>query len=357
MINDFIFNLNNFQTINGTSQWKSPSNIALIKYWGKKTNQIPLNPSISFSLKNCFTETKISYKTKKTGKLDFSFLFHGEGNPSFEDKLKQFFFRIEKYCPFLLDLELKVESKNSFPHSSGIASSASSYSSLALCIMDIEKELNPSMSKKFFFKKASFLARLGSGSACRSTLGFFSIWGKSDFFNSTNDLYAVKYPNKIHDIFQGIYDTILIVDKEKKEVSSTIGHNLMEGHSFSNDRLNQVKSNFKNLKNALETGDMDTFIKVVELEALTLHSMMMTSVPSYILLKPNTIKIINLIWKYRKENNSKICFSLDAGANIHLIYPKKEYDSVQKLISNELIKFCESGEFINDMIGIGPLKL
>ena len=357
MINDFIFNSNNFQTISGVSEWRSPSNIALIKYWGKKNNQIPLNPSISITLKNCFTQTKISYQTKKVSKLEFSFLFEGENNPSFEKKLRQFFIKIEKYCPYLSNLELKIESRNSFPHSSGIASSASSYSALSLCIMDIEKELNPSIDDKFFLKKASFIARLGSGSACRSILGFFSIWGRSDFFDFSSDIYAINYPNKIHDVYKEICDTVLIVDKEKKEVSSTMGHHLMEGHSFSNDRLNQVKISLKNLKNALERGDYDMFIKVVELEALSLHAMMMTSDPYYILLKPNTIKIINLIWKYRKENDSKICFTLDAGANIHLIYPKKEYDPIQEFIRNKLIKFCESGQFINDMIGIGPLKL
>ena len=357
MINDFIFNSNNFQTISGASEWRSPSNIALIKYWGKKNNQIPLNPSISITLKNCFTQTKISYQTKKVSKLEFSFLFEGENNPSFEKKLRQFFIKIEKYCPYLSNLELKIESRNSFPHSSGIASSASSYSALSLCIMDIEKELNPSIDDKFFLKKASFIARLGSGSACRSILGFFSIWGRSDFFDFSSDLYAMNYPNKIHDVYKEICDTVLIVDKEKKEVSSTMGHHLMEGHSFSNDRLNQVKISLKNLKNALERGDYDMFIKVVELEALSRHAMMMTSDPYYILLKPNTIKIINLIWKYRKENDSKICFTLDAGANIHLIYPKKEYDPIQEFIRNKLIKFCESGQFINDMIGIGPLKL
>ena len=357
MINDFIFNSNNFQTISGASEWRSPSNIALIKYWGKKNNQIPLNPSISITLKNCFTQTKISYQTKKVSKLEFSFLFEGENNPSFEKKLRQFFIKIEKYCPYLSNLELKIESRNSFPHSSGIASSASSYSALSLCIMDIEKELNPSIDDKFFLKKASFIARLGSGSACRSILGFFSIWGRSDFFDFSSDLYAMNYPNKIHDVYKEICDTVLIVDKEKKEVSSTMGHHLMEGHSFSNDRLNQVKISLKYLKNALERGDYDMFIKVVELEALSLHAMMMTSDPYYILLKPNTIKIINLIWKYRKENDSKICFTLDAGANIHLIYPKKEYDPIQEFIRNKLIKFCESGQFINDMIGIGPLKL
>ena len=357
MINDFIFNSNNFQTISGASEWRSPSNIALIKYWGKKNNQIPLNPSISITLKKCFTQTKISYQTKKVSKLEFSFLFEGENNPSFEKKLRQFFIKIEKYCPYLSNLELKIESRNSFPHSSGIASSASSYSALSLCIMDVEKELNPSIDDKFFLKKASFIARLGSGSACRSILGFFSIWGRSDFFDFSSDLYAMNYPNKIHDVYKEICDTVLIVDKEKKEVSSTMGHHLMEGHSFSNDRLNQVKISLKNLKNALERGDYDMFIKVVELEALSLHAMMMTSDPYYILLKPNTIKIINLIWKYRKENDSKICFTLDAGANIHLIYPKKEYDPIQEFIRIKLIKFCESGQFINDMIGIGPLKL
>lgn len=357
MNKNFIYNSNLNQDIKGFSEWKSPSNIALIKYWGKKLNQIPLNPSISITLNNCYSQTKVSYRKRINNNKNFIFLFQENSKPSFEKKLNQFFKRIEKYCPYLSKLELKIESSNSFPHSSGIASSASSYSALSLCIMDIEKELDPSIGEKFFLKKASFIARLGSGSACRSVLGFFSIWGNTNLIEKSSDLYAIKYPNKIHNVFKEICDTVLIVDKGKKEISSTIGHQLMDGHNYSKDRLLQAERNLGKLKDALENGDYDLFIKVVEQEALSLHAMMMTSDPYFILMKPNTLNVINLIWKYRQENKSNICFTLDAGANVHLLYPKKEFNTVQEFIKNDLVQFCESNQYINDNIGNGPFKL
>jgi diphosphomevalonate decarboxylase len=111
------------------------------------------------------------------------------------------------------------------------------------------------------------------------------------------------------------------------------------------------------LKNALKNGNYDSFIELVELEALTLHAMMLTSKPYFILMKPNTLEIINLIWNYRKKNLSKVCFTLDAGANIHLLYPKREFIKIQEFIKNELSIFCDSNRFINDKIGNGPFKL
>ena len=52
--------------------------------------------------------------------------------------------------------------------------------------------------------------------------------------------------------------------------------------------------------------------------------MMMTSMPYFILMKPNTMEIINKIWKFRQETGLHLCFTLDAGANVHLLYPEKE---------------------------------
>ncbi|MBT5012640.1 MAG: diphosphomevalonate decarboxylase [Flavobacteriaceae bacterium] len=359
MNKNFIYNSSNSESINGISEWQSPSNIALVKYWGKKPNQIPMNPSLSLTLSNCCSKARISYQSKnvKDNNFDFSLLFEGKREISFEDKLFQFFNRIKCYCPYLLNLKLIIETSNSFPHSSGIASSASFYSALSLSIMDIEKHLNPEIDYEYFFKKASFLARLGSGSACRSIMGPISIWGFSELFSESSDLYANIYPNKVNSIFKNINDTVLLVDKGKKEVSSSFGHDLMNGHSFSSDRIKQAHNNLKQLNKALENGNYDLFIKIVEIEALSLHAMMMTSQPYFILIKPNTLKIINEVWKYRKENKSNICFTLDAGANIHLLYPENEYDKIQNFISSNLVSYCENGEFINDKIGNGPNKL
>ena len=357
MQKEFIYKKKNNNLLSGITHWKSPSNIALIKYWGKKSNQIPANPSLSFSLNNCFTSTKVSFSKTKIDLLDFNFFFHGKREQSFENKLKNYFDNILIYCSFLKGFKLKIESTNSFPHSSGIASSASSFAALSLCIMDIEKKINPSISENDFFRKASFLARLGSGSACRSIKGFYSLWGQSDLFEKSSNLFSVKYSDEIKNVFKSLHDTVLIVDKKKKKFSSTQGHKLMQNHIFSEARVSQAKVNLSLLKNALKFGDFNLFIKVVESEALSLHALMMTSDPQFILMKPNTLNIINKIWDFRKKTKTNICFTLDAGANVHLIYPKKEFESVQNFIISDLSVFCESGKFINDMIGNGSLKL
>ena len=94
----------------------------------------------------------------------------------------------------------------------------------------------------------------------------------------------------------------------------------------------------------------------MENEALTLHALMMTSNPNFILFKPNTINIINLVVKFREETGTKVCFTLDAGANVHLLYPKNSFEKVQEFIKKSLAQFCHHGEYINDQIGLGPQK-
>src|SRR5690606_10560650 len=199
----------------GKVGWESPSNIALIKYWGKKKHQIPENPSISFTLTHCKTITSLSYIKKKKEDSEFSFEVYldNEKKDDFKPKINTLFKRVEIYLPFLKAYEFTIETKNTFPHSSGIASSASGMSALALCLMSIERLFQPEMSDGFFNKKASFLARLGSGSACRSIEGDLIVWGHTDSVKGSTDLFGIKYPYKIHDNFKDYQDTILLVDK------------------------------------------------------------------------------------------------------------------------------------------------
>ena len=81
--------------------------------------------------------------------------------------------------------------------------------------------------------------------------------------------------------------------------------------------------------------------------------MMMTSNPYFILMKPNTLKIINKIWEFRASTKSNICFTLDAGANVHVLFPEKEKEIVNNFIIKELIQFCQENHYICDRIGIG----
>ncbi len=343
----------------GKVTYKSPSNIALVKYWGKKESQIPANPSISFTLDACATTTSISYKKLKEKGSNFSFdlLFEGQPKESFKPKITTFFERIEHYLPFLKDYNLTIETSNSFPHSSGIASSASGMSALALCLMAIEKELNPEMEQAHFIKKASFLARLGSGSACRSIEGNLVQWGKHAAIDGSSDLYGIKYPYEVHSVFKNYHDTILLVDKGQKQVSSTVGHDLMHNHPFAKNRFDQAHRNLTKLTKAFAEGDLKAFVEIVESEALTLHAMMMTSLPYFVLMKPNTLEIINKIWAFRESSATNVCFTLDAGANVHVLYPEEEKEETFQFIKNELVAFCENGHYLCDRIGFGAKKL
>jgi len=343
----------------GKVTWKSPSNIALVKYWGKKEHQIPSNPSVSFTLDACATTTSIVYKRldKKSASFSFDLLFEGKPKEDFKPKIEIFFSRIETYLPFLRDYHFTIETSNSFPHSSGIASSASGMSALALGLMSLEKELNPTMETTLFYKKASFLARLGSGSACRSIQGTIMQWGEHADTASSSNLFAIKPSYKIHDVFKNYHDTILLVDKGQKQVSSTVGHNLMHGHAFAEERFKQAHKNLSELKTIFSEGDLDNFIKIVESEALTLHAMMMTSLPYFILMKPNTLEIINKIWAFRETSKTHVCFTLDAGANVHVLYPESEKEVVYQFIKDQLVAYCENGQYICDQIGLGAKQL
>ena len=352
--NDFIFNQNTALIDKANFEWSAPSNIALVKYWGKKDHQIPANPSISFTLNHCKTITKVAFEINNSDKnFSFDLLFEGKPKEDFKHKIQKFLERIEVYCPYLKKYHLKIDTKNTFPHSSGIASSASGMAALAMNIMSLEKALNPSISDDYFHQKASFLARLGSGSACRSINGKIVVWGEHAEIENSSNIFGLEFTSPIHENFRNFQDTILLVDKGEKQVSSTVGHDLMHNHPFANQRFNQAHENLSKLKKILETGNLDEFIKIVESEALTLHAMMMTSMPYFILMKPNTLKIINKIWKFRTETNLPVCFTLDAGANVHVLYPENEREKVLQFIKNELVGYCQNGQYLCDEIGKG----
>jgi diphosphomevalonate decarboxylase len=359
MVSDkgFITSSYTITTTEGFFEWSAPSNIALVKYWGKKDKQIPANPSISFTLNNCKTVTKLAFE-KKVDVSDFSFdlLFEGKQKEDFKPKIQKFFERIFEYCPYLKEFHFTIDTENTFPHSSGIASSASGMAALAMNIMSLERLLNPEMTEEYFYQKASLLARLGSGSACRSVKGQVVVWGNHKEIEGSSDLFGVEFSN-IHENFKNYQDTILLVDKGEKQVSSTVGHDLMYNHPFAERRFEQAHENLSKMKEILEIGDIHEFIKVVESEALTLHAMMMTSMPYFILMKPNTLEIINKIWKFRNETQIPVCFTLDAGANVHVLYPEKNKEEVLQLINNQLVEYCQNGQYICDEIGFGAQLL
>ena len=138
-------------------------------------------------------------------------------------------------------------------------------------------------------------------------------------------------------------------------MSSTVGHDLMNNHPYKNARFEQAQTHMSSLVSALKKGNVESFIRIVESEALSLHAMMMTSNPYFVLMEPQTLEVIKKVWEYREKTETPVCFTLDAGANVHLLYPEAEKEKVHAFIENELKGYCEDGFFIHDHCGEGAV--
>lgn len=340
--------------LHGGVKWQSPSNIALVKYWGKRPGmaQIPQNPSISLTLSRCRTETSVFYE--ESDRFGLRFRFDGKENPEFQTKIAEFLKSQMPRFPFLDRMDLQIDSTNTFPHSSGIASSASSMSALVLCLLDIEREVNGANGMDL--REASRLARLASGSACRSVFPKAALWGATDAFQGSSDEFALTLEDVIAPVFKTYHDSILIVSDAKKSVSSRAGHALMDTNPYASTRYDVANRNIADLLAALKSGDLEAFMRITESEAMQLHALMMCSTPSFVLMKPNTLRIINTLNEFRRETDIPVCFTLDAGPNVHLLYPDQHAEMVERFIMDELEPYCNEGRWMADQVGDGPSR-
>ncbi len=338
--------------------WTAPSNIALVKYWGKKAGQIPENASLSLTLSRSITETVLSASRTATGRgVEPECFFEGGRNPVFEKRISAYLEDIMPYFPFLGKLKLRIETRNTFPHSAGMASSASGFSALALCICTLEEKVSGRPGDADFFRKASCMARLGSGSASRSVYGGYSGWGRVKGLNCFSDQFAVPVALKASSVFSTLYDAVLLVSTGPKEVSSSRGHELMHNHPFAKARYVQAGENFINLLRSLESGDVPAFIRIVENEALSLHALLYSSDPGFILLREDSLAILTKIREFRRKTGSFLTFTIDAGPNIHLLYPESERGKILRFIKNDLLSHCENRNWIDDRMGQGPEEI
>ncbi len=338
--------------------WKSPSNIALIKYWGKRGDQLPCNPSLSFTLSSAYTETSVYYSPRKDSHRDaisMTFQFEGNPAPSFQQKIHRLFTRLEKDLPFLKEFHFDIRSRNSFPHSSGIASSASAFSALALCLSSIAEQMN--CMKSDFFREASILARLGSGSACRSLFGKAALWGETSAMPGSSDQHAIPVGELLHPVFTDYRDAILLIDDAEKKVSSTRGHKLMENHPFAEVRYQSARQNLSSMLEALKSGDQHRAGILCEAEAMQLHALMMCSNPSYLLLHPHSLLAIDCIKRFREESKLPVYFTIDAGPNLHVLYAGCDRSKIKSFIEEQLVPLCKNGKWIDDRVGDGPVTI
>jgi diphosphomevalonate decarboxylase len=327
--------------------WRSPSNIAFVKYWGKKGHQIPANPSVSMTLKECYTQTTVRFSEDDT--LKVKLFLDGVEENRFAKKIQTYLENLA--LPELKTTSLHIETHNTFPHGTGIASSASGLSAFALCLTDFLYHLNGQSRGTSFTTEASHYSRLASGSACRSVFGGFATWGKYDAPDSS-DLHAS--PLSVHETCSNLLDTVLIISDEEKKVSSRSGHEKMNEHAYAKIRFLVAEQNFHTMLKALKTGDLETMGLILENEALQLHAMMMTSPDAFMLMRPNTLSAIELVRDFREQTKIPLYFTLDAGPNLHLIYPDTVKAKVMTFITHELSPL--TSKIIEDGRGEGPVK-
>ena len=130
----------------------------------------------------------------------------------------------------------------------------------------------------------------------------------------------------------------------------------MDSHPYAEGRIMQAKEHLAALLEVLRSGDMETFVRITENEALSLHGLMLSSDPSFLLMEPATIGMIRKIRSLRETTHIPLCFTLDAGPNVHLLYREIDKVPVEEFIREELLPHCEGGRWISDKIGNGPVK-
>jgi diphosphomevalonate decarboxylase len=343
----------------GKVTWRCGSNIALIKHFGKRERQLPSNPSLSMSLSAIGIETTVEYEFIEAIRFPgIQFSFDGFHDENFNKRLTSFIDNLILDIPILSRLRMTVYSKNISPNSHGIIMPSNVFSSLSLCLCSIEEKLEGSVSgNKDFFQKASYLARLGSGSACRSVYGGYVIWGDSEEHATFSNLYGQPFPFEVHPTFQKMQDTVLVVSKDRAQTSNIVYHKLIKSHPEALNRFGQARKNFKLLLKALQYGEINIFIKVVEAEALSLSELLKSSSESFDFLKPNSRSIIDKVIAFREETGLPVCFTFDISPNVHLLYPEAYRKDVENFIRKDLLPLCEEEIAIFDTIGSGPVAI
>lgn len=337
------------------SGWQSPSNIALIKFWGKRPGQIPMNPSLSMTLQLAFTQTTVE-AILCDGKIP-EMVINGDPSHPFRPKLTRFLSWLAEQIPVLKMYSFRVETRNSFPHSTGIASSASGLSAFTLCLLSVAAEaVSLRIPEEHLLPQASFAARMGSGSACRSMYGGYSVWGKTEMIPCASDLEALPVSGIVHPDLRCMRDAILVISRKPKSLTSSKGHETMNGHPFAACRTAQVNSHFLGMLEALKSGDLEQVGLLAEAEAMALHALLMTAADGTVLLEPASLEAIQII-RNSRSHGLPLFFTLDAGPNLHILFPETNRVEVESFIENELVPLCAGRLWICDYTGKGPERI
>ena len=294
----------------------APSNIAFIKYWGKRDEnlRLPANGSISMNLSNLTTTTTVEFSS--SFKKDRVIIDGINQQGITKERVVAHLDRIRKKAG--ISERATIVSKNNFPVSTGLSSSASGFAALTVAA---SKAAGLTLSEK----QLSILARQASGSACRSIPEGFVEWivGNS---NESSYSYSIFPPE-----YWDIYDIVVICENREKEVPTSTSQKDAYTSPFFSTRLSHIENKIIQLKKYLEKKDFHKFGTLIEDEALELHTIILTSQPSRLYWQPQTVSLMHFARKLRKEG-LPVYFTVNTGHNIHLISQKKHIKALQSEI-------------------------
>lgn len=320
------------RTINGlkeeiTMQWfaQAPSNIALIKYMGKldSKNNLPINPSLSYTLDHLLSSVELE---SIGGKKDFWEPLYIPGGTLFnlssaeQSRFLQHLSRIKDYYQY--SGAFIVRSCNNFPHSSGLASSASSFAALTKCALLALSDLTakPSLS----IEQQAQLSRLGSGSSCRS---FFSPWALWE----NNRVEAIDLP------YKKLQHQVIIISHEEKKISSREAHEKIKTSPLFSDRSQRAIENLEHLLTALKEQDWKAAYEVCWREFQDMHTLFKSCATPFSYFTDLSLQtLIQLQNLWEREGDGPI-ITMDAGPNIHLLYRPDQQEIALKFKQDHLV--------------------
>jgi diphosphomevalonate decarboxylase len=291
-------------------------NIAFIKYWGNrdKAQRLPANGSISMNLAGLETRTSVNFSD--LFQYDSLILNGREITGAALQRVSDFLELVRQMAGNHSRAE--VISESNFPTGAGIASSAAGFAALA---MAAAKAAGLNLDESGL----SRLARRGSGSACRSIPAGFVEWqmGTGDA-----DSYAVSIAPAAH---WDLVDCIAIVSSDPKATGSAEGHALATTSPFQAARVADAPRRLETCRNAILQRDFAALAEIAELDSNLLHAVMMTSHPAVFYWQPASLTVMQAVREAR-ANGLPVCYTVDAGPNIHVITEAAETDRTAGLL-------------------------
>lgn len=282
----------------------SLSNIAFIKYWGNRNHDLrtPVNSSLSMNLAGLETRTTVVFDPAL--KEDEVFIAQQKQTGAAHDRVAKHLDLIRTQAK--MQTRAHVESENNFPTGAGIASSASAFAALTVAACAAANLNLPE-------RELTILARRGSGSASRSVPSGFVVWHRGD---ESDDSFAESIAAPEH---WDLVDCVAIVSAKHKEVGSTDGHALASTSPLQLARIADAERRFKICREAVIQKDFAKFADIVEEDAVMMHAVMMTSRPPLFYWLPPTLAVMGAVKEWRTHDGLPVCFTIDAGANVHVI--------------------------------------